>query len=515
MKIEIKDRNSFYSYCTSIMQNYSWGNDLVNAHDALKEEPTIQKYLEIKDKIASLRNRKFYNDEVKLLTENEAKNYLNPIIDKIKREKDINKLKELYGNKENRNTLVGAISKILGDPSSFPWAECNRLLIALHPDLFCAIPFQANVDKLIALLKEKGYIEVTKGKQDSWIDKANAVSTLFKNAGFAIYTNNVTLPWQVFYDLGGMTSDHVELLNNNHNLILTGAPGTGKTYLAKEIAAEMIDCKVEELNNKEQYGFVQFHPSYDYTDFVEGLRPNNDANGFERRDGIFKAFCAQAANALNDENTKDDKYIFIIDEINRGEISKIFGELFFSIDPGYRGKKGEVVTQYQNLIKADEKMPNDPNKDYPFTNGFFVPENVFIIGTMNDIDRSVESMDFAFRRRFAFYEVTADDSQQMLWNLNSWKDSSGIIKDTIKKDIPVLDRKMTALNKEILNPKYGLSSAYQIGASYFLKRKHYNKDPFESLWKYHLEGLLFEYLRGKANAPELLKALKDVYDKTK
>ncbi len=149
----------------------------------------------------------------------------------------------------------------------------------------------------------------------------------------------------------------------------------------------------------------------DYTDFVEGLRPNINANGFERRDGIFKAFCSKAANDY--ESNKDNKYVIIIDEINRGEISKVFGELFFSIDPGYRGTKGKVDTQYQNLIKADEKMPNDSSKDYPFINGFYVPENVFIIGTMNDIDRSVESMDFAFRRRFAFKEIKAEDSKAM------------------------------------------------------------------------------------------------------
>ena len=518
MEINIENKDGFTNYCGSIIQNSEWEKELKEAHEAFVNEPTILKYLEIKDKIASLRNRKFYNDEEKLLKEKEAQKCLNTIIKTIKDAKDIDELKKLYGDKNDEKTLVGTLSKILKDPSSFPWAECNRLLIALHPDLFCAIPFQANIDKLIALLKEKDYIEVTKGKQDSWIDKANAVSTLFENAGFAIYsnnTNNVTLPWQVFDDLGGMTSDHVELLKNNHNLILTGAPGTGKTYLAKEIAADMIGCKVEELNNKEQYGFVQFHPSYDYTDFVEGLRPNNNVDRFERRDGIFKAFCAKAANALNDENTKDDKYVFIIDEINRGEISKIFGELFFSIDPGYRGTKGKVDTQYQNLIKNDEKMPDDPNKDYPFTNGFYVPSNVYIIGTMNDIDRSVESMDFAFRRRFAFYEVTADDSKQMLWNQNTWKDSNGNVENAIKKNIPALDKKMTALNKVVLDSKYGLSSAYQIGASYFLKWKLYykNDDPFESLWKYHLEGLLFEYLRGKPNTSELLKALKDVYDK--
>lgn len=159
-----------------------------------------------------------------------------------------------------------------------------------------------------------------------------------------------------------------------------------------------------------------------------------------------------------------------------------------------------------------EKTSDDNN--YPFINGFYVPENVYIIGTMNDIDRSVESMDFAFRRRFAFYEVTAEDSKQMLWNKESWNDTGitnagGIIEK--------LEKKMTALNKEILEPKYGLTSAYQIGASYFLKYKYYKdeKNSLDSLWAYHLEGLLFEYLRGKPNASELLKGLKDAYDKAK
>ena len=301
----------------------------------------------------------------------------------------------------------------------------------------------------------------------------------------------------------------IDIVVSNYNLILTGAPGTGKTYLAKQIAAQMIlgkefDGKSNEDKKKmnEQCGFVQFHPSYDYTDFIEGLRPIDDGSGnvsFRREDGIFMKFCRKALEAYNNAKDKEaaPKYVFIIDEINRGELSKIFGELFFSIDPGYRGENGQVKTQYCNLWKESDKFGGYGT--------FFIPENVYIIGTMNDIDRSVESMDFAMRRRFAFKEIQASDTIEMI------KSNSHL-----KESYPLIEERMRNLNYCILNIQ-GFSTAYQIGAAYFLKLANYLEEDkltnksWEDLWKNHLQGLLFEYLRGLPNADEELQKLHRAY----
>ena len=405
-----------------------------------------------------------------------------------------------------------------------------------------------------------------------------------------------------------MYKAYINLLLNNHNLIFNGAPGTGKTYLAKQVAAQIIyegnvpGSFEEDANFIEQCGFVQFHPSYDYTDFVEGLRPKNDNGniGFERKDGTFKEFCAKALQNLLDskktvqtlqnelsvrdllegfinesmenetmfetsgtknafyiidnkeksiivripanektsevslpksdlttllENKVDikgggdiqtyfgrkyrtqpdsyvyvlynelvkkavpltktksvapvseKKFVFIIDEINRGEISKIFGELFFSFDPGYRGVKGKVQTQYQNLIEEDD----------PFKDGFYIPENVYIIGTMNDIDRSVECMDFAMRRRFTFKEITAEESAR---NMELGTDAT---------------ERMMSLNNAISEID-GFNSSFHIGAAYFK-----GVDDFDALWELKLAGLFKEYLRGMPDAEESLEALKKAY----
>ena len=155
---------------------------------------------------------------------------------------------------------------------------------------------------------------------------------------------------------------------------------------------------------------------------------------------------------------------------------------------------------------------------------FFVPENVYIIGTMNDIDRSVESMDFAFRRRFAFKEVTATDSQKMLDSEDAWdsKKPNDEIITSIKDRMDNLNNKIwhkpTNEEKDEDKSIEGLSSAYHIGASYFLKLANYKKDDgtydFDKLWEYHLEGLLFEYLRGTTDIYKKIKELAQAYGYT-
>jgi len=382
----------------------------------------------------------------------------------------------------------------------------------------------------------------------------------------------MSLEYKVYYPLS-------QTLLQSKNLILRGAPGTGKTYLAKEIAKELTD------GNEDQIGFVQFHPSYDYTDFVEGLRPVSNGDGaieFKLQDGIFKDFCQKAKEAqlvggqdnfdeawdsyleyinvaeekeyitktsylsvnsrqnlsvnydsgvpgwtlprkyvyelYKDKNynkqeyyksggktvletlrkrfglkdyvsptgiNTDKKFVFIIDEINRGEISKIFGELFFSIDPGYRGEKGSVSTQYANLHETDEK--------------FYIPENVYIIGTMNDIDRSVDTFDFAMRRRFRFVEVTAESQL-------------GILDDVLGDKAEEAKARLKNLNAEIEKVQE-LNSHYHIGPSYFLKLDEVDFD-YELLWSDYLKPLLEDYLRGSYEEDTTLNTLKKAYDVT-
>lgn len=225
-------------------------------------------------------------------------------------------------------------------------------------------------------------------------------------------------------------------------------------------------------------GFVQFHPSYDYTDFVEGLRPvkaGENQIGFDLKDGIFRKFCDAAAGDL------DNKYFFIIDEINRADLSKVFGELMFGLEENYRGKP--FKTQYSGL-RADMGKKSE----------FVIPTNVYIIGTMNDIDRSVETFDFALRRRFVWIEVKANEVMEtVLKNMLKNKDEE-IIKDLTDRAIN-LNNALSDNGKDL-----NLNEHYHLGPAYFGKinfEGHIEiQAAYQELWNNRIEPILREYVRG-------------------
>ncbi len=309
-------------------------------------------------------------------------------------------------------------------------------------------------------------------------------------------------------------------------IILHGAPGTGKTFTAKQFAKEYVN-DVKKV--KKQIEVVQFHPTYDYTDFVEGLRPvqlTPDGNPtFVRMDGAFKKFCRKAAEDKNESN----KYFFIIDEINRGDVSKILGELMYLMnDPkrthevgkevGKEVRKHDTVeTPYKNLPtyyidkngkpikycdideneqdnKQDDKQDDKQEQETDiFKDGFFIPNNVIIIGTMNDIDRSVDAFDFALRRRFAFIKADANAeasaSMASILHKNSDEDVNNVTVSTCIKSLEALNRVISGDNGK----KLGLSDDYHIGAAYFAG---FDGD-FTSLFENSIAPLIREYCRGK------------------
>ncbi|TXJ61833.1 AAA family ATPase [Brachyspira aalborgi] len=246
------------------------------------------------------------------------------------------------------------------------------------------------------------------------------------------------------------------LILDKKNIILQGSAGVGKSYAAKRLAYSIIGEK-----DNERVKMIQFHQSYSYEDFIMGYRPNE--NGFELKEGVFYKFCKEAEI---DEN-KENKYFLIIDEINRGNISKIFGELFMLIENDKRGEEYALELVY----KDDEK--------------FFVPENLYIIGLMNTADRSLAMLDYALRRRFIFIDIEpAFNKPQFKNDL----ENKNIDKDLINKII----EKFIKLNETIKSDKT-LGKGYTIGHSYFCNRKNLNKEDYEDIINYEIAPTLREY----------------------
>ena len=346
------------------------------------------------------------------------------------------------------------------------------------------------------------------------------------------------------------------IFDGNKQIVLTGAPGTGKTYSAKsyirwQLLSEYLkqyktspdysnqitaikefleeektkqvvqDFFKNNIDNK--WAMVQFHPSFDYTDFVEGLRPakvevsetesahstysynpgkeaqtitekTNTQTSFVRIDGVFKNFC----RSVVDDKSNGLRFFFI-DEINRADLSKVFGELMYCLEEGYRGPKGRIKTQYSNL---DSYEINDTGIAVPiehdiYKETFYIPDNVIVIGSMNDIDRSVDTFDFALRRRFRWVNISV--TKELLVNtFMSINEQNGS---------PVALNLINEYARRIMNMNNYFSSTeeykrilrtpedYYIGPAYFIGL--FKGDSMETIWANKVEPILREYVRGR------------------
>jgi len=428
--------------------------------------------------------------------------------------------------------------------------RCNkvakiRFLRTLFPDNITACDAEYLLNRLIKIINDKLGIEL---KSKTVLDCHCELMQYIKSVDYA---KKQIFFWELY-----------DMLENNLNLkkaiVYYGAPGTGKTFKAKQIAKQFIDqhkIKVGRTIGEEESSYhiktVQFHPSYSYEDFIEGIRPSTDGK-LSLFNGTFKEFCKKAGSKEiklyrdNEflKNFKEKEYdfsqikvselsnsqkeilevpnelaegitieeiiepaFFIIDEINRAELSRVFGELMYSLE--YRGYNGKIKTQYAYLNKD-----KNANSVYFWENGedwFFIPQNVFIIGTMNNIDRSVDSFDFALRRRFMWEEIEPDyniittELRKLEWN-------NGIVDD--------LADSLKKLNSAIQEDKL-FGKDYRIGHSYILELKKVSKGRYsnkeevkEFLWKDFIKPLLEEYLRGLGDvqkADEKLKLFKESF----
>lgn len=394
-----------------------------------------------------------------------------------------------------------------------------RFLRALFPDQIAAVDAPNKLRRLLNSIQNKLGI-LTNGNN---IQKHQELMGLIKSDDL---NKKQIFFWELFY-----------MLENNLNLkkaiVYYGAPGTGKTYKAKNIAKQFIDqhrIKIENsIQNNYQIKTVQFHPSYSYEDFIEGIRPSSD-KALKLFNGTFKEFCKNVGEEeiqlyknddfINNDDFKKKGYkfslikvaelnetqkqilnistslpegitieeviepaFFLIDEINRAELSRVFGELMYSLE--YRGYNGKIKTQYSYLNKNetdDSVYFWDNSEDW-----FFIPQNVFIIGTMNNIDRSVDSFDFALRRRFMWEEV--QPNFHIVRNILAahWKDD---LANAFEK----LNRKIES--EELLGKDYRIGHSYALEVTPIQNRFDSVTEVKLFLWNDYIKSLLEEYLRG-------------------
>ena len=266
----------------------------------------------------------------------------------------------------------------------------------------------------------------------------------------------------------------ISTLKRKKNIVLQGAPGTGKTYIAKRLAYSLMETK-----DDGRVAMVQFHQSTNYEDFIQGFRPNEDGQ-FELRNGIFYDFCEKA------KGSPDDYFVFIIDEINRGNLSKVFGELMMLIEPDKRDKRYGMPLTYASAGSEE----------------FYVPDNLYLIGTMNTADKSLSLVDYALRRRFAFLEMDPGFDSAVFAEVLSKK---GLSERMIEK----IRATMNELNQKIEKDSVNLGRGFRIGHSFFVPSSKVVDEQkwFNEIISFEIAPLLEEYWMDDPSALDSAKGI--------
>lgn len=423
--------------------------------------------------------------------------------------------------------------------------KSNNPLLVNRVAAACTLEVSTTVDsgkfnQVFSWLIREGIIPVYPAEEDQdWYSKNIFLLKIIKDEFSDELRDNKTDEFYLSQFVWVLYENLSNPFSLKKQIVKYGAPGTGKTYQARQQTSLLFDIWKEEfapnsaLTHGSQIELVQFHPSFSYEDFMEGLRPVLDGDGTAQltlQNGVFKEFCRNAGKweidvcslglerdwesiTIDELRPHREKlsgahwqyifeisdssklvsdavppFFFIIDEVNRAELSRVFGELMYCLE--YRGVKGSVKTQYANLNNEHTGMLQS-DQGYLF----FIPTNIYLIGTMNTIDRSVESFDFALRRRFRWEEVTPDTGL-LRYHLNQF----------CKTWVPLADN-LERLNTQIAKEPL-LGHDYQIGHAYLMNLKYATSltvaEVRERVWDDCIRPLLQEYLRGTGKEAELI-----------
>ncbi len=392
----------------------------------------------------------------------------------------------LEGNSLRKEIDIKELKKLFTKPTS----TVTSVLYWLYPEEY--IPFDENSKELYKKLELKAENDEVINIEDTW-DIYNKIRKALKKE---LGENDKFKPsmiialslaaWQFRNGVDNILNKYIGDKNKAKNIILTGIPGTGKTYSVMEFLKSNEDYK---------YAFVQFHPSYDYEDFIEGFKPVPSASNqveFELVNGIFKNLCKRAY-----EN-KDKTYVMVIDEINRANLSRVFGELLYCLEYRDEFVSTKMTTYIQSLKEKDQEgwkrfTISEKEEDI---GKFVIPSNVIILGTMNEVDRSIDAFDLALRRRFIWEEVGFDETVLRIYTPFFEKGFQVNIEDLIKK----ANKLNSELSKDI-GKNYTLGHTY-----YFNIINYFDGDYFAALcdlWDYHLKSIVREYCKIKFGANEL------------